>query len=143
MFHLRLKTKLVLAITTMVVVLVATLSSIYISQLIKQRVDEAFQNGEFVASEVFQSTREALETDLANERLDLSDEKVLQSAIEESLQTDAGLNSLMQSIVGYSPTIYDVAVANASGHAIVHTDGNMTGKLLPGREEFSSVRNGG
>src|SRR5437879_2546158 len=71
MFPLRLKTKLVLAITTMVVVLVATLSSIYISQLIKQRVDEAFQNGEFVASEVFQSTREALETDLANDNLDL------------------------------------------------------------------------
>jgi signal transduction histidine kinase len=143
MFPLRLKTKLVLAITTMVVALVATLSSIYISQLIKQRVDEAFQNGEFVASEVFQSTREALETDLANEHLDLNDPKVLQSAIEESLQTDAGLNSLLQSIVGYSPTIYDVAVADSTGHAIVHSDGNMTGKQLPNREQFASVRNGG
>jgi signal transduction histidine kinase len=143
MFPLRLKTKLVLAITIMVVAVVTTLSSIYLSQLIRQRIDEAFQNGEFVASEVFQSTREALETDLANERLNLNDEKILQSAIEESLQTDAGLNSLMQSIVGYSPTIYDVAVADASGRAIVHTDGNMTGKQLPAREEFSSVRNGG
>jgi len=38
MFSLRLKTKLVLAITIMVVALVTTLSSIYISQLIKQRV---------------------------------------------------------------------------------------------------------
>src|SRR5438309_459404 len=84
MFPLRLKTKLVLAITIMVVALVTTLSSIYISQLIKQRVDEAFQNGEFVASEVFQSTREALETDLANDHLDLNDPKILQSAIEES-----------------------------------------------------------
>jgi PAS domain S-box-containing protein len=143
MFSLRLKTKLVLAITIMVVALVTTLSSIYISQLIKQRVDEAFQNGEFVASEVFQSTREALESDLANEKLDLTDPKVLQSATEESLQTDAGLNSLMQSIVGYSPTIYDVAIADAAGHAIVHSDGNMTGKQLPKREDFGGVRNGG
>src|SRR5437588_5280503 len=101
MLPLRLKTKLVLAITIMVVALVTTLSSIYISQLIKQRIDEAYQNGEFVASEVFQSTREALETDLANEKLDLNDPKVLQAATEESLQTDAGLNSLLQSIVGY------------------------------------------
>ncbi|MCU1284690.1 MAG: multi-sensor signal transduction histidine kinase [Acidobacteriales bacterium] len=143
MFPLKLKTKLVLAITGMVVALVTTLSSIYISQLIKQRIDEAYQNGEFVASEVFQSTREALESDLSNGKLDLSDPKVLQAATEESLQTDAGLNSLLQSIVGYSPTIYDVAVADASGKAIVHSDGNMTGNTLPAREHFLDIHDGG
>src|SRR3954447_13179863 len=143
MFSLKLKTKLVLAITGMVVALVTTLSSIYISQLVKQRIDEAYQNGEFVASEVFQSTREALESDLSNSKLDLSDPKVLQAATEESLQTDAGLNSLLQSIVGYSPTIYDVAVADASGKAIIHSDGNMTGNILPVREHFEDIRKGG
>ena len=58
-FTLRLKTKLVLAITSMVVAVVAVLSSIFIEQLVRQRVDEAFQNGEFVSLEVFQSADRA------------------------------------------------------------------------------------
>jgi signal transduction histidine kinase len=53
------------------------------------------------------------------------------------------LNSLLQSIVGYSPTIYDVAVADNNDRAIVHSDGNMINKQLPAREDFAGVRNGG
>src|SRR5947199_10585394 len=100
-FHLRLKTKLVLAITSMVVIVVALLSSIFISQLVKQRVDEAFQHGEFVSLEIFQSAREALEANL-------SGHGPLQRAssdaeIAQILQTDPALSSLLQSTVGSWP----------------------------------------
>src|SRR5712671_4364909 len=125
---LRLKTKLVLAITSMVVVVVATLSSIYISQIVKQRLDETYQNGEFVCLEVFDATRGALEADLDPNKIDFQDPQALREAVEESLQTDAALNTVMQSTVGYSPTIYDVAVTDSSNMAIVHTDGKMIGK---------------
>src|SRR3954469_8559526 len=96
---LRLKTKLVLAITSMVVVVVATLSSIYISQIIKQRLDETYQNGEFVCLEVFDATPGALEADLDPEKIDFSNAIALREAVEESLQTDAALNTVMQSTV--------------------------------------------
>ncbi|MFL5341471.1 MAG: helicase HerA-like domain-containing protein, partial [Gemmataceae bacterium] len=42
--------------------------------------------------------------------------------LEETLQTDPGLNSLLQSIVGYSPTVYDVAIADTDGHPLLHSD---------------------
>src|ERR1043166_2452858 len=143
MFPLRLKTKLVLAITAMVSLLVPTTSSIYISQLVKQRIDETYQNGQFVASEVFQSAREALETDFATEKGDLADPSVFHEAVQRSLQSDSGLNSLLQSIVGYSPTIYDVAIVDGTGKATVHSDAQMVGKVVNVRDDFSSIRSGG
>ncbi len=140
--RLRLKTKLVLAITAMASLLVLTTSSVYISQLVRQRIDETYQNGQFVASEVFQSAREALETDLANDKRDLNDPTVFQDAVQRSLQTDPGLTSLLQSVVGYSPTVYDVSIVDMNNRAIVHSDPQLVGKQLAQRQDFSNIRNG-
>ena len=61
--RLKLKTKLVLAITGMVFALVLALSCIYVSQLIDQRLTEADSNASFVAHQVLDAARKALETD--------------------------------------------------------------------------------
>jgi signal transduction histidine kinase len=143
MFRVRLKTKLVLAITGMVVAIVATLSSIYISQLIRQRTEEAYQQAQFITLELFNSSREALENDLSSSKLDLSDPKIFQDAAEESLQTDAGLSSLLQSVVGYSPTVYDIAITNPNGKAMVHTDPQVIGHQIAQREDLDVLRNAG
>lgn len=141
--RLRLKTKLVLAISGMVVAVVATLSSIYLSRLISNRVNEAYESADFVARQIFHATREALEIDLNDRRIDTSDPAAVNAAVQASLETDAGLDSLLQSIVGYSPIIYDVAIADEKGRALLHSDGQSIGQLLPRRQEFLSVRDGG
>jgi signal transduction histidine kinase len=140
---MRLKTKLVLAITGMVVAIVATLSSIYISQLIRARTEEAYQNAQFIKLELFNAAREALENDLTSSRLDLSDPNIFNEAVEESLQTDAGLSSLLQSVVGYSPTVYDIAITDANGRAMIHTDPGNIGKVVSRREDFDVLRTAG
>ena len=140
--RISLKTKLVLAITLMVVALVATLSSIYLSHLVRQRVEEVYQGAQFVGHQIFHATRQALEVDLNDTTADLSEPEGLRKAIEEVLSTDPGLNSLLQSIVGYSPTIYDVAIVDAQGRALLHTDADKIGQLVPERDDFARVRNG-
>src|SRR5947209_9061551 len=140
-FHLRLKTKLVLAITSMVVAVVAVLSSIFIEQLVRQRVEEAFQNGEFVSLEVFQSAREALEANLGKDAA-AQNRDSFDSEAARILQNDPGLNSLLQSTVGYSPTIYDVAITTRNGRAIVHSDATQIGKPLPPRDDFAALSRG-
>ena len=70
--------------------------------------------------------------------MDPDDSQAVEAAIEDSLQTDPGLNSLLQSIVGYSPTIYDAAITDASGRALLHTDSDVQGKLVPSRPDFES-----
>lgn len=141
--RLRLKTKLVLAITGMVVTIVATLSSIYISQLIRQRTDEAYQNAQFISLELFNSAREALERDLADPRLDLQRPEIFAEAVQESLQTDAGLSSLIQSVVGYSPTVYDIAVTDPQMRAIIHSDPSKVGRDVSKRQDLDVLRRAG
>ncbi len=141
--RIRLKTKLVLAISGMVVAVVATLSSIYITHLVKQRVEDSYVGAQFVGHQVFHATREALETDLTSTRQDPADPAAARAAIEETLSTDPGLNSLLQSIVGYSPTIYDVAIVDAGGRALLHTDSGRVGQLVPQRSSYVTVREGG
>jgi len=140
--RIRLKTKLVFAITAMMVAVVSAFASVYLSQLIQHRMADADDGAHFVANQVFNATRQALELDLTSTKVDTDNPVALKAAIEESLQTDPGLNSLLQSIVGYSPTIYDVALVGLDGRALLHTDPQYIGKVIPQRENFQTVRDG-
>ena len=140
--RIRLKTQLVIAITAMMVAVVAAFASIFLSQLVQHRIADADDGAHFVANQVFNATRQALELDLTSTKVDTTNPEKLKAAIEESLQTDPGLNSLLQSIVGYSPTIYDVSLVGLDGHALLHTDPQYIGKIIPQRENFSDVTNG-
>ncbi len=137
--RLRLKTKLVIAITAMVVALVSILSGLYIAQLLRQRMREAQDSAEFVAHQIYHGTREALDQTLTNPALDPSDPEALHRAIEHTLQTDPGLTSLLQSIVGYSPIIYDASISDPSGRALLHTDPSLLDTQLRPRTAFADV----
>ena len=142
MTQIRLKTKLVLAISGMVFALVAAFSYLYVSHIVRQRIAEAYDNAAFVAKEIRESAREASQVDLSGTFVNTNDPKQVEDVLDEALQTDPGLNTLLQSIVGYSPTIADAAITDVSGHAIVHTDPSSIGTQLESREDFQNVRNG-
>ena len=131
--HLRLKTKLVIAITAMVVALVTALSYAYIAQTIRERIGEAYKDGDFVAHQIFNGAREALQADVSSADIDTNDPEQVRQAVETSLQNDPGLNNLLQSIVGYMPEIYDAAIVNVNGIAILHTEAQSQGKLMAPR----------
>ncbi len=140
--HFGLKSKLVIAITAMVAALVGAFAYLYIMQSVRSRISEAYVDCDFVTHQVFNAAREALEADLNGTRIDPDNPREVNDAIRESLETDPGLNTLLQSIVGYSPIIYDAAIADSSGKALLHTDSEMIGKQLPERPQFSTVRYG-
>lgn len=140
--RLRLKTKLVLAITAMVVALVVALSWIYVSQLMRQQIRSTYDNADFIAREVLSGAQQALQIDLESTRIDLTDPKQVRAAVAEILQSDPGLNSLLQSVVGYSPTIYDVSIVDEQGRAMLHTDASLLDKEMPKRHDLSELRDG-
>src|SRR5689334_19880974 len=140
--RMSLKTKLVMAISAMVVALVAALSYVYVSQLLRQRLRDANDDGDVIAHQIYHSAREALEIDLSSTRVDPDNPDEVRTAIEDSLQTDPGLNSLLQSIVGYSPTIYDALITDVNGRALLHTDADVIGKPIPDRPRFADVLKG-
>jgi PAS domain S-box-containing protein len=138
---LRLKTKLVLAISGMVLALVSVLSYIYLSQILRLRITEAYDQGDFIAHQIYQVSRDSLEANLSVLSVDQNDPEAVRHVIEASLAKDPGLNSLIQSVVGYSPSVYEVAIADIHGNALLHSVPDLQGKPLPDREPFLNLRN--
>ena len=139
MGRIRLKTKLVLAISGMVFALVAMFSYLYVSHLVRQRTAEAYDGAAFVAKQIRESAREASQIDLSSTFAQTNDPKQVQVVLDKALQNDPGLTILLQSIVGYSQTIYDAAIADINGRAIVHTDPTAIGSQLEKRDDFATV----
>ena len=128
-----------LAITFMVAALVATFSYIYISQLLRQRITTAQETAALLSSQLaFLATNAA--PDLSSTKVDISDPKAVHGAIAYYLGTDRDLNNLLESIVGSWPIVYDAAIVDSDGKAILHTDPDWMGKHVPDRPDFLLVQ---
>ncbi|HXZ80986.1 MAG TPA: ATP-binding protein [Terriglobales bacterium] len=136
----QLKTKLVLAISGMVLVLVCVLSYVYVSQLLRRSIREAYSDTDFVAHQIYQVARDAVEEDL-NAPAQIIPPTSTQEKIEETLQTDTGVNSVLQSVMGYSRIIDYVAITDVSGRALLHSDPFMQDKTLDTRPSFDALVN--
>lgn len=141
--RLRLKTKLVLAISGMVFALVATLSCLYVSQILRQRINESYDNAAFIAHQVLHAARQALETELPNSRLEPQDSTQARDAIASILQHDSAISTLLQSVVGYSAEVYDTALVDRNGAALLDTDAGSVDKPMPRRPALADLRDGG
>lgn len=143
MYALRFKTKLVLAITLMVLSIITTLSSIYVYEVVRQHFQSAHEDASFIAHEIFTVARGPLEMDLRDTPVDLNNPAQVNQAIQEAMQADAGVNALLDSVIGYSPLIYDAAITDAHGFPLLHTNSSMLGSPLAPREDFDTVVQGG
>jgi signal transduction histidine kinase len=136
---MRLKTKLVLAISLMVVAIVVTLSTIYVTQLVHQVVNDAAADGELAARQIIHTSRDALQTDLSTAKVDVNNPEAVNAFIQRTLRDDPGLNSLLESIIGYSPIIGDAEIVDTRGVAILHSDASQIGKAVPVRPDLGTL----
>jgi PAS domain S-box-containing protein len=136
---MRLRTKIVLAITFMVAVLVSAFSYIYISELLRQRINSASDSAAHLAANLaFLATSEA--PDLSSTRVNTSDPQAVRKGIAYYLGTDRVLNNFLESIVGSWPEVYDAAIVDTDGKAILHTNPDLIGKVIPDRPGFQMVQ---
>ena len=135
---MRRRTKIVLAITFMVAVLVSAFSYIYISQLLRQQVTTADATASNLTSNLaFLATKAA--PDLSSTRVDTSNPQAVRRAIAYYLGTDRDLNNFLESVVGSWPMIYDAAIVDSEGNAILHTNPDLIGKRVPDRPTFQRI----
>jgi PAS domain S-box-containing protein len=140
--RLKLKTKLVLAISAMVFVLVATLSFIYVSRILRLRVNHSYENADFIAHQVLHAASRALETELPADKLDSADPAKNRELIASILQQDEAVTNLLQSVVGYNAELYDVMLTDRDGVALIHTDPGSVFRPLPHRPALATLLNG-
>lgn len=140
---LRLKTKLVLSITAMVVAIVATLSTLYISEVVHQRIQEVSSIADVIKLHMFAVARPALTVDLSATKVDMNDPQKVEAMMEDLLQSDTVVTSLLESVTGDSPNILDACIVDTNGLALLHTTAALQNTIVPAREDFANLLNGG
>jgi signal transduction histidine kinase len=138
-----LKSKLTALISFLVLLVVLAISSLYLSSLTRQTLEEVRSRGKYVADETYHQARTVLAQTRIPPGIDPNNPQQLQAVVEETLAADPGLRSLIEAEVGYSPTIYYVAVTNAGGNVIVHSAPDQIGHRLAPAQDFDSLMQAG
>jgi PAS domain S-box-containing protein len=139
---MRRRTQIVLAVTFMAAALVSGASYIYISQILRQGINTAHDTAAYLTSQLaFLATNAA--PDLSSTRVDTSNPEAVRRGITYYLGTDRDLNTMLDSVVGSWPTVYDAAILDADGKAILDTDPNLVGKKVADRPDFALLQSAG
>jgi signal transduction histidine kinase len=137
---MRLKTKLVLAITGLVFLVVFTLSWIFLGQLLRQRMSQAYSANDMVAHQISLATQRSLST---IHSLNADDPKALRAAVAKALRADPAVMELLNSAIRYAPTVFDVTIADSEGRGLLSTDPTNLDHLVPQRPEYAELESGG
>jgi PAS domain S-box-containing protein len=133
---------IVLAITTLFTALVVGFSWIYLSQLLRQRLLWADETASQLTNQLEYAASKAV-PDLTSTRVDTNNPKAMRAAIANYLQTDTNLNDMLESVVGNSRIIYDAAIVDPNGVAILDTNPALKGQPVPERPRLTVLRDAG
>jgi len=140
---MRLKTKLVLSITALMFAIVLLLSSLYVGELLRQRIEQTAATNDVLAHEVMLMTRQAVEAGLRTHPPVDKTDVALRAWVTDVLRSQTALSDVMNAIVRYSPTVQDVSVTDAYGMTLLSTDPDALNQRAPFRTSLSTVENGG
>lgn len=126
---LTLRTREVLAITTVVLLVVAVATVAHLASVARITLRAATDEGDLLARQIFHQSSRVL----AASRL----------ISPAALQRDPGIRVLLEGMVGYSPTVVYAAIVDPAGRAMVHSNPAWEGKTLPARDSLETVQAGG
>src|SRR6202522_1651489 len=135
---MRRKTIIVFAITFMVAVMVAAFSYLYISQLLRQRITNTYESALRLTQQLAYFADNDL-PDLSSTRIDTNDPAAVRRALAEYLPMDTNLLNNIESETALWPYIYDASLEDANGKALLHSNAQLVGKIIPERPNFHSV----
>ncbi len=134
-----LKAKLTALISFLVLLVVLATSTLYLSNLVQQALSEIGNRGQYVANEIYSQARDILAQSHMPAGSDPNQYPQLRDFVQSTLVSDAGLNSLLQSAIAYSPTVYYVAITDAERRVMVHDDPNEIGHSFAPAPPFTDL----
>jgi PAS domain S-box-containing protein len=138
--RLSLKTKFTLATSLLVLAVVTVVSTLYIARLTRQTLRQADDRARFVAEQVFLACKNSLTDAAARGDTPASDSAAdLRVYVQRALDESNTLNSVMESAVGYSPTIYEISISDRDGIVLVSSDAALRGEKVAQRPPVSSL----
>jgi signal transduction histidine kinase len=140
---LSLKIKLTALITLLVLLVVLATSTLYLSHLTRQALSEVESRGEYVANEIYHQASTLLSQARMPAGSNPSDFQALRGFVQALLAADAGLTSLLESAVGYSPSIYYAAITDTRHQVMVHNDPGEIGQVMAPAVPFEDLLHAG
>ena len=138
---MRLKTKLVLAITTLVFFIAGILSLVYVSELLHSAVQQSYDANHMVANQVQFAVRKAIESGLMDRQIDPSNTAELRALAAEAVRDNAALQAVVESVNRYSLTVYEINIAYSRSITLLSTNPENEEKPLPVRPDYSQLLN--
>ncbi|HEV3511446.1 MAG TPA: ATP-binding protein [Candidatus Sulfotelmatobacter sp.] len=135
---MRRKTIIVLVITLMVTAMVTAFSYLYISQILRLRIANAYETATSLTHQLAYAANNAI-PDFSSTSVDTNNPVAVRSALEEYVETDVDLNNLLQSAPGDWQYVYDVSIVDTNGKALLDTNPSLVGKVLPQRPDFQQI----
>jgi PAS domain S-box-containing protein len=142
--RLSLKTKFTLATSLLVLAVVAVVSALYLGRLTSQVLHQADDRARFVAQQVFLACQNALAdaAEVGHSPRSANPDDI-RSYVTSTLDNSSPLNSLIESAVGYSPTIYEITISDKNGVVLVSSDASQRGQKSPVRPRVDSIVHAG
>ena len=140
---LSLKIKLTALNTLLVLFMVLGISTLYLSHLTREALAEVESRGEYVASEIYHQASTVLSQARMPRGSNPFDFEALRSVVERQFAKNTGLSSLLESAVGYSPSVYYAAITDTRRRALVHNDPTEIGQVLAQAPRFDDLLRAG
>jgi len=142
--RLSLKTKFTLATSLLVLLVVTVVSSLYLARLMRQTLRQANDTAGFVAQQVLDACgnalKEAAEQGEAPASFHSTD---LRNYVQRVFDNSSTLNSLIESDVGISPTIYEITISDSNATVMISSDATLRGQKIAQRPAIRSLARGG
>ena len=123
------KAKQVAGVTSLVVIIVVILSGYHLATLARMSLEETLHRGEMLALAIFQSAREVKPAPGVD--------------LKTALREDGGVRSILQSSIGYGPSVVYAAIVDANGLAVAHAFPEREGQALDPQDALAQVVAGG
>lgn len=138
---MRLKTKLVLAITALVFIISAAESLIYASQMLNAAVKQSFDTNLMVAQQIRFALQHALYNGLSDQTVNPNDPGQLRALMIKAVHSSDELQSVVHSVNLYSLTVYDINIGDSHSITLLSTSQENEDKPLPKRPDFTQLLN--
>jgi signal transduction histidine kinase len=138
--QLRLRTKLTLIMTSLVLLVVAVLSGVFVAQLFEQVLLQTDKRTVEIANQVFEQAKRALaEAAARGLRPASNDPEDINDYVQKAFKMSEGLHAQLKAAKVDTPSIYEVSITNNDGQVLISTDESLSEKLLSRRTNISQL----
>ena len=137
--QLRLRTKLTLVMTSLVLLVAAVLSGVFAAQLLDQLLQATKDRAGDLAGQVFVQAQHSL-TDAGQQGMRPASDspQEIHDYVRHAFEIDEGLHTQLKAAKD-NPLIYEVSITDQDGMVMISTDENLPGRFLARRPPLSQL----